>query len=55
MMGHHSLESSAVEDGRPLPLSDLSRFQRQSHLPDPQKKKEKKKWREAEVGPDHYF
>jgi len=33
---------------------DFSWTQWQSDFPDPQKKK-KKKWQEAEVGPDHYF
>jgi len=47
MMGRHSTDLSTAGAGRPLPLIDLSCSQRQSRLPDPQKKK-KKKWREAD-------
>jgi len=51
MMGHHSIELSAVGDGRPSPPSDPSWFWRQSRLPDPpKKKKKKKKWNEVEAG-----
>ena len=53
-MGRHSTDLSDLEDGRPSPLSDLSCSRRQSRLPDPQKKK-KKKWREAELGPDPHL
>jgi len=43
-MGRHSIELPAAGAGRPLPLSGILWFWRQSRLPDPQKKK----WREAD-------
>jgi len=51
MMGRHSIELSCVGAGRPLPLSGFSWFRRQSHLPDPQKKKKKKSGEKQSLDP----
>jgi len=53
-MGRHSTGLSVDGARRPSPLSDFSWCWRQSHLPDPPKKK-KKKWNEVELGPGHHL